>query len=287
MLFGITGNVHKENATEVINNLYDFLKAKRIEFLIEKSFGNALKDPQKKKCLVPLKYLLRHSEIIISLGGDGTFLNTANLVGRKNIPVLGVNLGSLGFMAEVSPDEINDFILDIIKGKSRISELCVITAQSKHKKINAINEILVDKYNSVRMLELEIFCNREKVSRFVADGVMISTPTGSTGYSLSAGGSIISPNSKVLAITPICPHVLTLRPLIVPDDSKIHITAKGEKRIRVSSDGFNQLVFDSPAEISVHKAEHTIKIIKRLNRTYFQTLTKKLLWAADKRKYSK
>ncbi|MCX6165976.1 MAG: NAD(+)/NADH kinase, partial [Ignavibacteriae bacterium] len=154
-----------------------------------------------KKHFIKLKninVLINKSDIIISLGGDGTFLNTARLVGRKQIPILGVNLGNLGFMAEVNPEEMQNFIIDILNKTYKVYDLCVISAKTKNsKEFFGMNEIVVDKCNSIKMIEIEIYYKNEKVVNFVGDGVIVSTPTGSTGYSLSAGGPIISPYSKV------------------------------------------------------------------------------------------
>jgi NAD+ kinase len=288
MKFGIIGNISKENTGPVLTDLVHFLKENKIDFVVEQKLCSLFKNSLLKKNTDTIKGLLNKSSIIISLGGDGTFLNTASIVGHSGIPILGVNLGNLGFMAEVSPDEINSFILDILKKKYKVQDLRLIGVKSsKRKAIYGLNEVVIDKCNSIRMIELEVFYNKEKVVRFVADGIIISTPTGSTGYSLSSGGAIISPSSRVFIITPISPHTLNLRPIIVPDDGEIIIKAKSFGKIRQTLDGFNSTIYDSPADFQLFKAGHTIKVIKRLNRTYFQTLNKKLLWGADKRKYQK
>jgi NAD+ kinase len=135
------------------------------------------------------------------------------------------------------------------------------------------------------MIEIDVYYKNEKVVRFVADGVIVSTPTGSTGYSLSSGGSIISPSSKVFIITPVSPHTLNLRPIIVPDEGEIVIKTYGFKNIRQTADGNISYIFNAPAEFTLRKADFTVKVIKRLKKTYFDTLNKKLLWGVDKRKY--
>ncbi|HEY5536569.1 MAG TPA: NAD(+)/NADH kinase [Ignavibacteria bacterium] len=288
MTFGILGNFRKENTLPVLTDLLHFLKDNHIDFVIEKKLGSLFHNSLYKKYTDSINNLLKKSDIIISLGGDGTFLNTASVVGAKGIPILGVNLGNLGFMAEVGPEEINSFILDILKNKYKVQDLCLIGLKSsKRRAIYGLNEVVIDKCNSIRMIEMEVFYNKEKVVRFVADGIIISTPTGSTGYSLSSGGAIISPSSKVFIITPISPHTLNLRPIIVPDDGEISIKARSFGKIRQTLDGINSTIFDSPADFHLYKAGHTIKVIKKLNRTYFQTLNNKLLWGADKRKYQK
>jgi NAD+ kinase len=289
MKFGILGNPTKESTVSVLNNIVNFLTENKIDFLVEKNLSPLSKNPVLRKKTDSVRSLLKKSDIIISLGGDGTFLNTVSRVGNKSIPILGVNLGSLGFMSEIGPEEIDNFILDILKNKYKVQDLCLIGVKSaKQKTLYGLNEVVIDKCNSIRMIEMEVFYNKERVVRFVADGIIISTPTGSTGYSLSSGGAIVSPSSKVFLVTPISPHTLNLRPIIVPDDGIIKITARSaEGKIRQTLDGFNSTIFDSPAEFHLHKAEHTVKVIRKLNRTYFQTLNKKLLWGADKRKYQR
>jgi NAD+ kinase len=228
--------------------------------------------------------LLEKSDILISLGGDGTFLNTARIVGRKEIPILGVNLGSLGFMAEVSPNETDNFFEKILEDKYKIYDLCVISCKTDtDKQVFGMNEIVIDKCNSIKMIEIEIYYKNESVVRFVADGVIVSTPTGSTGYSLSAGGPIISPYSKVLIITPICPHTLNFRPIIVPDDGIIVIHTISKEKVRLTADGFSSHIVRSPAKFILSKADYNVKVVKDINKTYFQTLNNKLLWGADGR----
>lgn len=286
MTFGIIGNSKKKNLSEVLNVLLDFLNKSKMQFYIQDVLGNNIFNKKYGKNLSSINNLLDKSDIIISLGGDGTFLNTARIVGRKQIPILGINLGNLGFMAEISPKEINKFLTDILKGKYKVYDLCVISAKAKNKKIFfGMNEIVVDKCNSIKMIEIEIYYNNERVVNFVGDGVIVSTPTGSTGYSLSAGGPIISPYSNVFIITPICPHTLNFRPVIVPDNGKIVIKTLNEEKVRLTADGFTSTIFKSPTELLLTRADYNIKVIKKINKTYFQTLNNKLLWGADVRQF--
>jgi NAD+ kinase len=286
MTFGIIGNSSKKNLNIVLNSLLSFLKKNNIKFILHDTLKPILNYSKYKNDIKNIKYLLDKSDIIISLGGDGTFLNTARIVGRKEIPILGINLGNLGFMAEVTPKESEKFLKDIIHSKYKIYDLCVISAKAEGKKcFNGINEIVVDKCNSIKMVEIEIYYNNEMVVNFVGDGVIVSTPTGSTGYSLSAGGPIISPYSKVFIITPICPHTLNFRPIIVPDNGTIVIKTLKNEKIRLTADGFTSKIFKSPMEIFVTKADYNIKVVKKLNKTYFQTLNNKLLWGADVRQF--
>lgn len=282
MIYGITGNKNKVNLKKVLNSLIKYFRKRKITFSVDSNISELITTGKNKLNILPFKHLVSNINILISLGGDGTFLNTVRLLGKTQIPVLGVNLGALGFMAEVSPDEIENFISDIEEGNFKVIDLCVIQAKSENgKSLNAINEIVIDKSNSIRVIELEIIYKNEYVVNFLGDGVLISSPTGSTGYSLSAGGPIISPYSKVLLITPICPHTLNFRPIVVPDDGNIIIKVRSKENFRITADGHTSLIFKNTGEFTVSRANYNIKVVKRINKTYFQTLNSKLLWGED------
>ena len=219
MKFGITGNINKPRAGEVLLSLIGFFIKNKIEFFIDNWLEQFISKSAHKKYICPKNILLKNSDILISLGGDGTFLNTANIVKNKNIPILGINLGALGFMAEINPEEAPKFIMGMLKNKFKVIDYSVLSAKTQSgKNLFGINEIVIDKSNYIKVIEIDIYYKNERVVNFIGDGVIISTPTGSTGYSLSAGGPIISPYSKVFLITPICPHTLNFRPIVLPDD---------------------------------------------------------------------
>ena len=286
MTFGIIGNPTKKNLGSVLNILLKYFVKNKTEFFIHDALKATIPGKVFSKFIVRQNVLFENSDIIISLGGDGTFLNTARMIGRKEIPIMGVNLGNLGFMAEVSPNEVQKFIKDILNGRFKIFDLCVLSAKTQNsKEFFGMNEIVVDKCNSIKMIEIEIIYKNERVVHFVGDGIIVSTPTGSTGYSLSAGGPIISPYSKVFIITPICPHTLNFRPIIVPDDGAIVIKTHGEEKVRITADGFSSTIYKSPSEFVLQKADYNIKVVKKIDKTYFQTLNNKLLWGADTRKF--
>jgi len=285
MIFGIIGNTGKKNVKPVLADIITFLQDQKIEFLLQQELKKFLQVQLPKKHLCSIRTLVKHSDMIFSLGGDGTFLNTAKIVGRKQIPILGVNLGTLGFMAEVGPDEVITFINKILNNKYKVYSLCVLEAKhSGSEPIYGMNDIVIDKCSSIKMVELEIFYKGEHVIRFYADGIIVSTPTGSTGYSLSAGGNVISPYSQVFAITPICPHTLNFRPVIVPDDGEILIKTHHTGMVRITADGSPSMTYKSPTKFFIRKADYTVRVVKDIDKTYFQTLSNKLLWGADQRK---
>lgn len=280
---GVFGNTAKEEVSLLLKKIIVYLKKSNINFLIDENLSAGL--PGKwKNHFKPHSKILEVSDYIISLGGDGTFLNTARIVGDKNIPIAGINLGRLGFFSEVSPDETEDFLLKLVKGKFRITEEVIIRSVSENGKVlYSMNDIVIDKNDSIRMLELETYYNNEKVVRIISDGIIISTPAGSTGYSLSCNGPIVNPDSSVFIITPISPHTLNVRPIIVPDNGLIKIRILKESKIRITSDGQQSYKINSPTEVLVQKADYKIKIIKKQHSTYFNTLKRKLFWNADKR----
>ncbi|MDZ4711021.1 MAG: NAD(+)/NADH kinase [bacterium] len=283
LVFGIFGNTSKKEVKKLLDDIVGYLKKSGIDFLIDEDLVKETSPHLKKNSASP-KVMFSKADYIFSLGGDGTFLNTAKLTGRNNIPILGINLGRLGFFSEVGPDEIKNFIPKLVKGKFRTTEQVIIRSVSdKGKILFAMNDIVIDKSDSVRMLEIETFYNNEKVVRIISDGIIISTPAGSTGYSLSCNGPIVNPESKVFIVTPISPHTLNVRPIIVPDDGEIKIRILSQGKVRISSDGQTVININSPTEVILTKADFTIKIIKKLNYTYFNTLKKKLFWGEDRR----
>ena len=286
MKFGIIGNINKQGIGDILSELLDFLRKEGIDFAIDKGLLAKIKTQKYKKYCTTFQNVMKDSDIIVSLGGDGTFLYTARLVGKREIPILGVNMGNLGFMAEVVPSGMRSFIKQIAKGKHIISERVILTSKLPGgRKLNGINDIVIDRERSIRLLEIEILYNDEHVVRFVGDGVIISTPTGSTGYSLSAGGPIVSLQSKVFIITPICPHTLNVRPIIVPDDGVIKVNTNRNINVRVTVDGQEERIIKSPAGITLSKGDYITKVVHRDKSSYFKTLNKKLFWGEDIRKY--
>lgn len=286
MRFGIIGNINKPDIESILSDLLSFLTKEKLEFYVDKDLIAKIKKNEFKKRCFTSGEVVKNSDVIISLGGDGTFLNTAHIVGNKEIPILGVNMGTLGFMSEVVPSEMKKFIKQIVKNHYKLKERVVLSGNLPNgKKLNAINEIVVDRAYSIRMMEIEIFYDKEKIVQFVGDGAIISTPTGCTGYSLSAGGPIVSMESSDFIITPICPHTLNVRPIVVPDKGVTTVRVHREIDVRITADGQRFKTFKSPVEFSFQKADHILKVIHRPASSYFKTLNKKLLWGKDLRKY--
>jgi len=282
MKFGIFGNSAKSSVTATLRKLSKYFNKNKIEYFISKDIflsGNEISGSR----YFSNKYIAKNSDVIISLGGDGTFLNTARIVGNSGIPILGVNLGGLGFLSEILPDETIKFLDEIKAGDFEACERTVLKITLPDNKVlHGLNDIVLDREKSIRLIDVEIFYNDEYVGRFLADGAIVSTPTGSTAYSLSAGGPVVTLMSKVMLLTPICPHSLNIRPIIFPDDGTIKLRVRQNISARLTADGQKVAVIKSPAEIKISKAGHTIKTIKRKGQTYFATLNTKLFWTAER-----
>ncbi|HUI31514.1 MAG TPA: NAD(+)/NADH kinase [Candidatus Acidoferrales bacterium] len=294
LLIGIVGNIAKPSTCETACALIGILEERKIKFTVQHEIAAQMKTKcnyDAGKSSMQYSEIASCSDIIVSLGGDGTILRTAKLVGGSGKPILGINLGKLGFLAELNFDELRNSIDELFKGKFNLEERATLQASfekdGKSSTIFALNDIVIDKAGSSRMIDLETYVDSEYLITYRADGIVISTPTGSTGYSLSTGGPIISPESRVIAISPISPHTLTARPVIVPDDSEIRIVVRsasqpmGEKQIMVSADGQTSQVLTQPAELKVSLAPYRIKLLRKSKNGFFNLLRTKLMWGVD------
>lgn len=227
-------------------------------------------------------------DILISIGGDGTILRAATYVRDSGIPILGVNAGRLGFLAKVQKENIEIFLQIVLEKKYTISERVLLSMESippnKDIEINfAMNEITVSRKDTTSMITIETSLNGEYLNSYWADGLIISTPTGSTGYSLSCGGPILTPDVKGLVITPIAPHNLTARPLVIPDDTEIKLKVSGrEEQYLVSLDSRINSI-NNNSELTIRKTPFKINMVEIPEETFLTTLRNKLLWGEDKR----
>lgn len=290
MLIGIVANITKENVFEVVSSFLTKLKKNKIDYLLTKSLSE-----DKDKIKIELfddfvtddKEVYEKSDLIISIGGDGTMLATAFNAQIYDKPVLGVNLGKLGFLVEANIDQMDKIIKELKDGNYSIEERMVITGKVegyKSEKFYAINDIVIDKGGWPKMIELTIWVDGEYVTTFSADGLIVATPTGSTGYSISVGGPIVSPRADVVTLSPISPHSLTIRPLVLPSSQEILIKADSPyKEVQVSCDGQRVFDFPPPMGIKICKSDRPLKLVHTSLTTYFETLRNKLLWGIDLR----
>ncbi len=222
-------------------------------------------------------------DFVISIGGDGTILRSANEIGELSIPIIGLNKGRLGFLAN-SPIEIIDSIIEKITNSNyRISERTIIQVEFEGKTKNALNEISISRKNTTSLITIDTKLNDQYLNTYWADGLIISTPTGSTGYSLSCGGPIIMPDSKNLVLTPIAPHNLNARPLVISDNKQIEISINGrENEYFVSADS-QIFSVNIDSKINISKAPYFLKMVEFEEDSYINTLREKLMWGKDRR----
>ncbi len=290
MLIGIIANITKENVFDVVSSFIKELKRNKLEYLLTKTL---LEDKDKLKIEIDEDFLsddkeiYEKSDLIISIGGDGTMLTTAFHALSYDKPVLGLNLGKLGFLAEVDISQMDIIIKDIKEGNYQVQERMVLTADCDNypgEKLIAINDIVIDKGGWPKMIEITAEVDGEYVSTFSADGVIIATPIGSTGYSLSTGGPVVSPSAGAITLSPISPHSLTMRPLVLSSEQEIVIKADSPyNEIQISCDGQRVYHFPPPFEIKIRKSKKSVKLIHTSVTTYFETLRNKLLWGIDVR----
>lgn len=276
-----------------IKILLDVLNDKNIEVVIEYKFHELLLEnnllDKNYSFFKDFNDLSSDFDLLFSLGGDGTILRAVTFVRDLNIPILGINTGRLGFLATVQKDEIKEAIQLLIDKKYTIQNrsLLQIETTPKHKEISelnfALNEVTISRKNTTSMIGVNTYLNSEYLNNYWADGLIISTPTGSTGYSLSCNGPVILPNSKSIVITPIAPHNLNARPIIIPDDTLVNLEVDSrEKEFLISLDS---RIISVPlhTKIEIKKAPFVIKTIILENQSHLKTLRNKLLWGEDTR----
>ena len=290
MLIGIIANITKENVFEVVSSFTSKLRKEKINYILTKSIAEEkgkLKLKIDEDFLTEDEEVYEKSDIIISIGGDGTMLATAYKAYSFDKPVLGLNLGKLGFLVETDVSQMDSVISLLKKKKYTIEERMVLTGVCdipRCDRLIAVNDLVVEKGGWPKMIELTAWVDDEYVTTFSADGLIVATPTGSTGYSLSTGGPIIAPTAKAITLSPISPHSLTVRPLVLSSEQVIKLRADSPHReVQVSCDGQRVFYFPPPFEITIKKSERPLKLIKTSLTTYFETLRNKLLWGVDVR----
>lgn len=275
---GIIAKKGVPEAIDAVRDVLQWLKAGKYKAAIDPVTAAALK---MKGC--PIEKLPSRSDIILVFGGDGTLLSAARLVGSKGVPILGINLGTLGFITALGRDEILKNIDKVFSGKYKLEERIRISADvyRKGKKISqysALNDVVLNKSALARMFELDILINKQYVTTFRADGLIVSTPTGSTAHSLSAGGPVLYPTVESFLMTPICPHTLTSRPLVIPDDFVLEAIVKSGDNVYLTVDGQVGLPLKVNDSIRMRKADFTTKFIHLQDRDYFYILRSKMKW---------
>lgn len=280
MRIGIIGKKDKKEIFEIADELSKWLAERKVEVYVEEEIGKKFGHPNS----VPRSELPEVSDVVLVFGGDGTFLDVARLVCRRNIPILGVNLGGLGFLTEITTDELRPVVENIIKGEYVTEKREMLSAsiyRGSHRigEYSVLNDVVICKGAMARVIDLEMYINGSRVTSYRADGLILSTPTGSTAYSLSAGGPIVYPTLPLTIITPISPHMLTNRPLVVSNESTIKVKVLTETSdIYLTLDGQLGVNLEKGDEIEVRKSDHSVKLIRSPFRDYFTILKTKLMW---------
>lgn len=231
------------------------------------------------------KEAINGSDIVVAIGGDGTMLRTARHVIGTRIPILGINSGRLGFLANTPQHQLSDALEKTMRGEFTIDTRWVLESHDASGTIHyALNEFLFSKSSSASMIKLSAYYNDQFINTYWADGLIIATPTGSTAYNMSAGGPIVQPECDVMVLSPISPHTLTTRPLVVPGNGRITIRSEHPKQeVLFSKDGENADIETNRIEVQVMRSEHTIDLIQLPGQHYFDTLRTKLMWGLDLR----
>ncbi len=223
-------------------------------------------------------------DLFVVLGGDGTMIRAARLVGERDVPVLGINYGRLGYLAEFRTDELFPALESILAGDYQLDERVMLDVEVMHDdeqrvRGRVLNDVVINKSALARIIEIEARLNNQFVNAFRADGLIVSTPTGSTAYNLSAGGPVIYPSMEAIVITPICPFTLSNRPLVVPDSASIELCIKTQKEeVAITLDGQIGFPLEVTDRVLIKKSSTKFKIVQPVNRNYFEVLRDKLCW---------
>ena len=283
-------NYTKDSTQKAFEILLDVLLDKKVGVYIESNFlKQQSAEMQQSSAIRRFVELDRSFDLLISIGGDGTILRAITYVRDLGIPIVGINTGRLGFLATIQTDEIESALAEIFNGNYKISErsLLSVTTLPNSSAIGetnfALNEIALSRKNTTSMITVETHLDDEYLTSYWADGLILSTPTGSTGYSLSCGGPVITPEANNFALTPIAPHNLSARPLIIPDKTTVTFKVDGREDQFLMSLDSRIVTLPNTTIVTVQKADFAIKMVERLNETFLDTLRKKLLWGEDRR----
>ncbi len=289
MRFAIFGNTFQTKKSSHAEQLLATLRAHGAEIYVDSDFYR----------LLPKGLTARYqpdgvfegddfdADMVISVGGDGTFLKSAMRVGKRGIPILGINTGRLGFLADISPSEINETFDEIFSGRYQVEDRSVLQLDADGDSLKgypfALNEIAILKRDSSSMISIHTHINGALLTTYQADGIIIATPTGSTAYSLSVGGPIMVPHAGTIALTPVAPHSLNMRPIVIRDDWRVTLDVESRNHnFLVALDGRSETC-QQGTRLTIRKADYTTKVVKRCNHVFFQTLRNKMMWGADTR----
>jgi len=291
MVIALFSQEINESVNDVVQSFFSSKFSKESKFYVEKKLHDQLAFDGDLE-LIPFnksKDLDSSIDLLVSIGGDGTFLRTIEYVRDLNIPVMGINTGNLGFLATIKKENLDQAVEKIYNKKFRVENRSVIKVNSEEIGLPknlfpyALNEISVVRKDTTSMINIKTSLDGNHLNSYWADGLIISTPTGSTGYSLSCGGPVISPSSGSLVLTPISPHNLNARPLVISDETKIELSVSGREEKHLLSIDSNIFTVQNQTKITIEKPNFDFKIAHFSNNNFYKTLKEKLLWGKDKR----
>jgi len=281
---GLMVNYKKEKTQETACRIIDWLNTKKLKVCIE---GNKGKEIGREELNCPTEKFLKNVDLIISLGGDGTLLRAARLVAIEDIPIFGVNLGGLGFLTQIGIDDLEKSLEKLYQGRYFLDERMMLSCTVKRKdkeilKLIALNDVVIGKGAFARIICLATYVNNNYVITYSADGLVVSTSTGSTAYSLSAGGPIVNPNINSIILTPICPHTLSARPLIISENDQVQIKLESsEEEVMATIDGQEGFALEPNDEVMVKKSDHKAQLITFKEKSFYAILREKLRWSGQ------
>lgn len=273
-----------------VARVVDTLQGLGVDVCVERTFAAVLSQYDESRALAALPIFAPEGgsiDMALSIGGDGTFLNTAEKVGRLHVPILGVNTGRLGFLSDVMTERIESALHQVVRGEYTLSQRSLIHVAIDDADFGiypyALNEIAVLKHDNSSLIEVETHVDGQPLTNYLADGLIVSTPTGSTGYALSVGGPVIAPESPTFCVAPVAPHSLTMRPVILPDDVELTLRVHSRTgRFLIALDGRSRSLQEG-ATIRLRKADYCIAVVKTEGNSFFQTLRQKMMWGLDQR----
>lgn len=288
MRIAIHGRDPQHKTTRFIEKIVDILMAHKADIMLSEKFLHNLRSPRLKKLKLKSfthKVNLSKVDFFLSVGGDGTLLESVTYVGRSGVPILGINTGRLGFLATTNREDIETALEDLLSGNFKIDQRNLLHLQSSEPLFDgmpfALNDFTIMKSDSSSMITVHVDVDGELLNSYWADGIIVATPTGSTGYSLSCGGPLVYPQSDSIVITPVSPHTLTARPIVISNSSVISFRIEGRsKKFLISLDSRHEAV-DANIRLSVRKEKFSIRLVMLPGNTYFNTLRQKLNWGLD------
>ena len=287
--FALFGNIYQARKSASIQKVLSCIANHDSELYVDMEYYYFLKDNQRLSVNATKVFTGDDfdADFVISMGGDGTFLKAASRVGHKDIPILGVNMGRLGFLADISPDDIEHCINALAQDDFAIESRALIQVEADGNLLGdfsyALNDVAILKRDTASMISIRANINGQYLNTYQADGLVVSTPTGSTAYSLSNGGPIIVPGTKVFSMTAVAPHSLNVRPIVIPDSAIVELDVESRSHnFLVAIDGRSEKCKEG-TKITLRRAPYDVKVVKRSDHRYFNTLREKMMWGADSR----